>query len=126
MALHREIYILSGLNHPNIMKLYEVIDSLSYISGTVDMAVYTITMPLVDPNNVLVFANGKLLTKDSYTITQGVINSITLAKPSSFPSPSLHISPEDLKLTFALLNSKIAGCTRTIGVFSSSSTAEGR
>jgi len=29
MALHREIYILSGLNHPNIMKLYEVIDSLS-------------------------------------------------------------------------------------------------
>ena len=27
MALHREIYILATLNHPNIMRLYEVIDS---------------------------------------------------------------------------------------------------
>ena len=27
MAIHREIYILAGLDHPNIMKLYEVIDS---------------------------------------------------------------------------------------------------
>ena len=29
MALHREIYILAGLNHPNIMRLFEVIDSNS-------------------------------------------------------------------------------------------------
>lgn len=29
MAIHREIYILAGLEHPNIMKLFEVIDSPS-------------------------------------------------------------------------------------------------
>ena len=29
MAIHREIYILAGLNHPNIMRLFEVIDSPS-------------------------------------------------------------------------------------------------
>ena len=27
MAIHREIYILAGMEHPNIMKLFEVIDS---------------------------------------------------------------------------------------------------
>ena len=27
MAIHREIYILAGLEHPNVMKLFEVIDS---------------------------------------------------------------------------------------------------
>lgn len=26
MAIHREIYILAGMQHPNIMKLFEVID----------------------------------------------------------------------------------------------------
>lgn len=26
LAVHREIFILSGLNHPNVMKLFEVID----------------------------------------------------------------------------------------------------
>jgi len=29
MAIHREIYILAGLKHPNIMRLFEVIDSPS-------------------------------------------------------------------------------------------------
>ena len=29
MAIHREIYILAGMEHPNIMKLHEVIDSPS-------------------------------------------------------------------------------------------------
>ena len=29
MAVHREIYILAGLQHPNIMRLFEVIDSPS-------------------------------------------------------------------------------------------------
>ena len=29
MAIHREIYILAGLSHPNIMRLFEVIDSPS-------------------------------------------------------------------------------------------------
>jgi len=27
MAIHREIYILAGMNHPNIMKLFEVLDT---------------------------------------------------------------------------------------------------
>lgn len=27
MAIHREIYILAGLKHPNIMRLFEVLDS---------------------------------------------------------------------------------------------------
>jgi len=29
MAIHREIYILAGMNYPNIMRLFEVIDSPS-------------------------------------------------------------------------------------------------
>lgn len=29
MAIHREIYILAGMQHPNIMRLFEVIDSPS-------------------------------------------------------------------------------------------------
>lgn len=29
MAIHREIYILAGMDHPNIMNLFEVIDSNS-------------------------------------------------------------------------------------------------
>jgi serine/threonine protein kinase len=29
MAIHREIYILAGLKHENIMKLFEVIDTPS-------------------------------------------------------------------------------------------------
>ena len=29
MAVHREIYILAGLKHPNVMRLFEVIDSPS-------------------------------------------------------------------------------------------------
>lgn len=32
MAIHREIYILAGLNHPNIMKLFEVIDTRSHVN----------------------------------------------------------------------------------------------
>jgi serine/threonine protein kinase len=31
MALHQEIYILATLNHPNIMRLYEVIDSRTHV-----------------------------------------------------------------------------------------------
>ena len=31
MAIHREIYILAGMEHPNIMKLYEVIDTKSHV-----------------------------------------------------------------------------------------------
>jgi serine/threonine protein kinase len=27
MAIHREIYILAGMDHPNIMRLFEVIDT---------------------------------------------------------------------------------------------------
>ena len=27
MAIHREIYILAGLEHPNIVRLFEVIDA---------------------------------------------------------------------------------------------------
>ena len=30
-ALHREIYILAMLNHPNIMRLYEVIDMRTHV-----------------------------------------------------------------------------------------------
>jgi 5'-AMP-activated protein kinase catalytic alpha subunit len=29
MAIHREIYILAGMEHPNVMQLFEVIDSTS-------------------------------------------------------------------------------------------------
>jgi len=32
MAIHREIYILAGLNHPNIMKLFEVIDTRTHVN----------------------------------------------------------------------------------------------
>ena len=32
MAIHREIYILAGLNHPNIMKLFEVIDTPTHVN----------------------------------------------------------------------------------------------
>lgn len=32
MAIHREIYILAGLEHPNIMKLFEVIDTKSHVN----------------------------------------------------------------------------------------------
>ena len=32
MAIHREIYILAGLNHPNIMKLFEVIDTKTHVN----------------------------------------------------------------------------------------------
>lgn len=31
MAIHREIYILAGMDHPNIMRLYEVIDTKTYV-----------------------------------------------------------------------------------------------
>ena len=27
MSIHREIYILAGMDHPNIMRLFEVIDT---------------------------------------------------------------------------------------------------
>ena len=32
MAIHREIYILAKMDHPNIMKLYEVLDSNTQVS----------------------------------------------------------------------------------------------
>jgi len=32
MAIHREIYILAGLEHPNIMKLFEVIDTKTHVN----------------------------------------------------------------------------------------------
>lgn len=32
MAIHREIYILAKMDHPNIMKLYEVIDSNTHVN----------------------------------------------------------------------------------------------
>jgi len=31
LALHREIYVLANLRHPNIMRLYEVIDSRTHV-----------------------------------------------------------------------------------------------
>ena len=31
MAIHREIYILAGMDHPNIMRLYEVIDTKIHV-----------------------------------------------------------------------------------------------
>lgn len=31
MAIHREIYILAGMDDPNIMRLYEVIDTKTYV-----------------------------------------------------------------------------------------------
>lgn len=31
MAIHREIYILAGMDHPNIMRLYEVIDTKNHV-----------------------------------------------------------------------------------------------
>lgn len=31
LALHREIYVLANLDHPNIMRLYEVIDSRTHV-----------------------------------------------------------------------------------------------
>jgi len=31
LSLHREIYVLANLNHPNIMRLYEVIDSRTHV-----------------------------------------------------------------------------------------------
>ena len=31
MAVHREIYILAGMDHPNIMKLFEVIDTKTHV-----------------------------------------------------------------------------------------------
>ena len=31
VCLHREIYVLANLRHPNIMRLYEVIDSRSHV-----------------------------------------------------------------------------------------------
>ena len=31
LALHREIYVLATLQHPNIMGLYEVIDSRTHV-----------------------------------------------------------------------------------------------
>jgi len=32
MGIHREIFILAGLNHPNIMKLFEVIDTRTHVN----------------------------------------------------------------------------------------------
>ena len=32
MAIHREIYILAGLDHPNIMRLFEVIDTKTHVN----------------------------------------------------------------------------------------------
>jgi len=32
MAIHREIYILAGLDHPNMMKLFEVIDTRTHVN----------------------------------------------------------------------------------------------
>jgi protein-serine/threonine kinase len=31
MAIHREIYILAGLDHPNIAKLFEVVDTDTHV-----------------------------------------------------------------------------------------------
>ena len=31
LALHREIYVLANLRHPNIMRLYEVVDSRTHV-----------------------------------------------------------------------------------------------
>jgi serine/threonine protein kinase len=36
MGIHREIYILAGLDHPNIMKLFEVIDSQDSVNLVVE------------------------------------------------------------------------------------------
>ena len=36
MAIHREIYILAGLEHPNIMKLFEVIDTKTHVNLVIE------------------------------------------------------------------------------------------
>jgi serine/threonine protein kinase len=45
MAIHREIYILAGLEHPNIMKLFEVIDTKSHVNLVIE---YCAGMNLLD------------------------------------------------------------------------------
>jgi len=37
MAIHREIFILAGLEHPNLMKLFEVIDTKTHVNLLVEL-----------------------------------------------------------------------------------------
>ena len=93
LALHREIYVLATLNHPNIMRLFEVIDSRTHVH---------LVMELCHGKNLFHFVkkrkpDQRLPEPEAAHIFRQIVSAVAYMH-------SLNVVHRDLKLENVLIN----------------------